>query len=192
MTKQEAINKAEKECEHLYNRYELMLEFYPEETHESLHNNFIDDLNTVLNNVLIALGVSYYVDKENWHNILDKERQGIARDKLSNINRVIRTEVQEAYNTHLNELWEKDDRIVGRRISLSKSGKNHCEICKNMVGVYPLSFVWTKFHINCLCEQKPVYGTKIPKFPNRAKKFVELNRHRFEKWSSKPDWLEYF
>lgn len=185
----EEIKQAEQEAERLFRRYELMAVFLPYLLKKKLQHALIKDLNAIVNR---------YTEKKvflyTWENVFKKERQGIAEDKLSNIKRVIRTTLHRRHNEQLNQEWAQNPRIIGRRIQLSKTGKNHCEICKNMVGVYPISFEWTGFHPNCQCFQTPVYGTpgKTIKYPNRSKKFVELNKHRFKNWKTQPDWLEYF
>lgn len=185
----EEIKQVEQEAERLFRRYELMAVFLPYLLKKQLQHQLIKDLNAIINRYTETKVFLY-----TWENVFKKERQGIAGDKLSNIKRVIRTTLHTRYNEQLNKEWAQNPRIIGRRIQLSKTGKNHCEICKNMVGVYPLSFEWTSFHPNCLCTQTPVYGTpgKIIKFPNRAVKFVGLNRSRFNGWETAPSWLEYF
>lgn len=189
MTKTELIQNAEREIEAEYNRYILRLGYFPKLLKDKLQHDLIKRLNEIL---------SKYAGKRiflyTWKNVFKRERQGIAEDKLSNIKRVVRTEIQIMYNKNLNEEWAKDPTIIGRRIRLSRTGKNHCEICKNMAGVYPLSFEWVGYHPNCACEQFPVYGKPgqtIP-MPKRAIRFVELNRSRFDNWKTQPYWLEYF
>lgn len=189
MTKNEAIQRAEREIEIEYNKYRLSLGFFPKLLKDKLQHDLIKRLNEILSKYA-GRRVFLYT----WKNVFKRERQGIAEDKLSNIKRVVRTEIQIMYNKNLNEEWAKDPTIIGRRIRLSRTGKNHCEICKNMAGVYPLSFEWSIWHPNCQCEQFPVYGKpgQVIKMPKRAIRFVELNRSRFDNWKTQPYWLEYF
>lgn len=189
----ELINQAETEAEAEWNRFLLLAVFYPALAHRRLEEDLITNLNNIVNKYIRKFGGDE-MDRDTWRNIFDEERQGIARDKLSNIFRVIRTEIQEKYNAKLFRDWENNPNIIGKRIRLSRIGKNHCEICKNMVGAYPLSFKWVSFHVNCLCEVFPIYGKPgtIVKMPNRAIKFVDLNRSRFDGWKTKPDWLDNF
>lgn len=185
----EEIKQVEQEAERLFRRYELMAVFLPYLLKKQLQHQLIKDLNAIINRYTETKVFLY-----TWENVFKKERQGIAEDKLSNIKRVIRTTLHTRYNEQLNKEWAQNPRIIGRRIQLSKTGKNHCEICKNMVGVYPISFEWVSFHPNCQCFQTPVYGTpgRVIKYPNRAIKFVGLNRSRFNGWKTAPSWLEYF
>lgn len=189
MNVNEEIKQAEKEAERIFIRYEILVVGLPYLLKRKLQNDVIKELNAVINRYTDSRVFQY-----EWKNVFKRERQGIAEDKLSNIKRVLRTEIHKRYNEQLNKEWAQNPRIIGRRIRLSRIGKNHCEICKNMVGVYPLSFEWVSFHPNCQCEQFPVYGKPgtTVKYPNRAKKFVELNRHRFAGWKTAPSWLKYF
>lgn len=185
----EEIKQAEQEAERLFRRYELMAVFLPYLLKKQLQHKLVKDLNAIVNR---------YTEKKvflyTWENVFKKERKGIAEDKLSNIKRVITTELYTRYNMHLNELWKQDNTIIGRRIELSKTSFNHCNICKNMAGVYPISFEWRLWHPRCRCTQKPIYGKPgtIVKYPNRSLKFVELNRSRFKNWKTQPYWLKYF
>jgi len=185
----EEIRQVEQEAERLFRRYELMAVSLPYLLKKRLQHDLIKDLNSIVNR---------YTEKKvflyTWENVFKRERQGIAEDKLSNIKRVIRTTIHQRYNEQLNKEWAKDPTIIGRRIQLSKTGKNHCEICKNMAGVYPISFEWTSFHPRCQCFQTPVYGKpgQTIQFPKRAIRFVELNKSRFDNWKTAPSWLEYF
>lgn len=185
----EEIKQVEQEAERLFRRYELMAVSLPYLLKKRLQHQLIKDLNTILSNYA---GRRVYL--YTWENVFKRKRVGISEDKLSNIKRVIRTEMQIMYNKRLNEEWAKDPNIIGRRIRLSRTGKNHCEICKNMAGVYPLSFEWSIWHPNCQCEQFPVYGKpgQVIKMPKRAIRFVKLNKSRFDNWKTQPYWLEYF
>lgn len=147
----EEIKQVEQEAERLFRRYELMAVSLPYLLKKKLQHQLIKDLSAIINR---------YTEKKvflyTWKNVFKRERQGIAEDKLSNIKRVIRTTLHRRHNEQLNKEWAQNPRIIGRRIQLSKTGKNHCEICKNMVGVYPISFEWTSFHPNCYSEDTSV------------------------------------
>lgn len=198
MTLEKLKEQTEKKAKELYLVYLLWLEFMSEDLAQY---RLITELNKLTNLAIkkaVKLSgtplIDLKIERDMWHNVFAEERQGIAKDKFSNIKRVVRNELQEGYNHNLNQIWKLNPNIIGRRIRLSRTGKNHCEICKNMVGAYPIWFEWTKFHINCQCEQFPIYG-KVGveiKLPNRAVKFVAKNKHRFDNWKDKPYWLEYF
>lgn len=187
---QELTDKVENEAEILFSAYILWLEFMEK---KQAQYKLVTELNIIMNDALQSFG-GKRIFRYNWDNVFKRERQGIAEDKLSNIKRVVTTELYTRYNMHLNELWKQDNTIIGRRIELSKTSFNHCNICKNMVGVYPISFEWRLWHPRCRCTQKPIYGKPgtIVKYPNRAIKFVELNRSRFKNWKTQPYWLNYF
>lgn len=181
-------NEIEEKATILYNTYLLWLEFMDK---KQAQHKLIGELNIIMNDALESFG-GKRIFRYNWDNVFKKTRIGIAEDKLSNIKRVITTELHKRYNMHLNELWKQDKTIIGRRIQLSKTSFNHCNICKNLAGVYPISFEWTLWHPNCRCFQVPVYGKegREVKIPNRAKKFIKVNESTFKNWKNEPYWLK--
>lgn len=83
--------------------------------------------------------------------------KGMYKSAYKNAMRVARTETNMAYRKADNVRWQQMDFVVGQRISLSK--KHPCEdICDDLVGEYPKSFVFTGWHPQCFCYVTPILG----------------------------------
>ena len=79
------------------------------------------------------------------------------KSAYKNAMRVARTETNMAYRKADNVRWQQMDFVVGQRISLSK--KHPCEdICDDLAGEYPKSFVFTGWHPQCFCYVTPILG----------------------------------
>ena len=73
--------------------------------------------------------------------------------------RLARSEINMAYRTAENKRWEQMDFVVGYEIKLS--GSHHVDdICDQLKGKYPKSFVWTGWHPNDLCYKIPILKTE--------------------------------
>ena len=95
-----------------------------------------------------------------------KPGQGVYRSAKKNAMRLARTEIAAAYRRAAWESFQDDPRIIGIRISLSN---NHTlinprtgvpepffDICDELVGDYPKSFLWTGWHPQCRCVMTPI------------------------------------
>ena len=73
--------------------------------------------------------------------------------------RLARSEINMAYRTAENKRWEQMDFVVGYEIKLS--GSHHVDdICDQLKGKYPKTFVWTGWHPNDLCYKIPILKTE--------------------------------
>ena len=83
--------------------------------------------------------------------------KGMYKSAYKNAMRVARTETNMAYRKADNVRWQQMDFVTGQRISLSK--KHPCEdICDDLAGDYPKSFVFTGWHPQCFCYVTPILG----------------------------------
>jgi hypothetical protein len=95
-----------------------------------------------------------------------KPGQGVYRSAKKNAMRLARTEIAAAYRRAAWEQFQDDPRITGIRISLSN---NHTcvnprtgqpepfyDICDELAGDYPKSFLWTGWHPQCRCVMNPI------------------------------------
>ena len=83
--------------------------------------------------------------------------KGMYKSAYKNAMRVARTETNMAYRKADNVRWQQMDFVTGQRISLSK--KHPCEdICDDLAGEYPKSFVFTGWHPQCFCYVTPILG----------------------------------
>lgn len=146
--------------------------------------------------------------------------QGVYKSPVKNAQRLTRTETNMAYRDADGAAWEKNPIILGYKIQLSKSGKPkiRCEVCKAMVGVYPVDYKWNGNHPNCLCFKTPVFMDRenmdkyvsliasgqdsasavealrvnaglIKDMPYGFVKYVKDNYENIKRWKSTPYWI---
>ena len=115
--------------------------------------------------------------------------QGIYRSAYKNAMRLARTEVTAAYRRAEWETYQNNPLITGFRIELSN---NHTtlvkgvpvpfhDICDDMVGTYPKTFLWTGWHPQCRCRMIPVLISES-EFKSRMK---ALAAGKIKEWKPK-------
>ncbi|MDR1348324.1 MAG: hypothetical protein LBJ63_07885 [Prevotellaceae bacterium] len=149
-----------------------------------------------------------------------KPGQGVYRSAYKNVMRLARTEIAAAYRRAAWEKYQNDPRIIGIRISLSnnhtcinpQTGKPEpfFDICDELQGDYPKSFLWTGWHPQCRCIMNPIVisGDEATKFidakvkgekyepkqitepPRALNEWIERNRERAKGWDSMPYWIK--
>lgn len=73
--------------------------------------------------------------------------------------RLARSEINMAYRQAENLRWQQMDFVVGYEIKLS--GSHHInDICDQLKGKYPKTFVWTGWHPNDMCYKIPILKTE--------------------------------
>lgn len=90
--------------------------------------------------------------------------QGVYRSAFMNARRLAVTEMNAAYRRAEWESYQNNPLIVGYRIELSNNhtvminGKKKPlkDICDDMVGAYPKTFLWTGWHPYCRCRMVPI------------------------------------
>lgn len=148
--------------------------------------------------------------------------KGKYRSSYKNAMRLARTEINMAYRTAEQLRWEKLDFVVGYEIRLSNNhtlnGESFVDICDQLAGRYPKSFIWKGWHPQCRCHAVPVLmdqeefntdelnelkaalkGTEYKKFaskntvtdvPDAFKTWVADNVERSQNWKSQPYWIK--
>ena len=101
--------------------------------------------------------------------------RGVYRSSYQNSLRLARNEVNIAYRTADNIRREKLPFVVGVEVHLSNRHPSY-DICDEMVGKYPKGFVFTGFHVNCLC-----YSTNVLLSKNDFKKYQRGDLNPTEK-----------
>jgi hypothetical protein len=137
--------------------------------------------------------------------------------------RLARTEIAAAYRRAAWESFQDDPRITGIRILLSnnhtcinpRTGKPEPfhDICDELAGDYPKSFLWTGWHPQCRCVMLPIVisGDEATKFidakvngekytpkqiksvPSQLQKWMEKNRGRIDAANNRgtlPYWIK--
>jgi len=150
-----------------------------------------------------------------------KPGRGVYRSAYKNAMRLARTEVTAAYRRAEWETYQNNPLITGFRIELSN---NHTtlvkgvpvpfhDICDDMVGIYPKTFLWTGWHPQCRCRMIPVFISKAdfkdrmkalaagklkdwkPKstttdMPENFKKWIQDNSDRIAAARALPYWMQ--
>jgi hypothetical protein len=114
-----------------------------------------------------------YVDKEmnDYH-----PGRGVYRSAYKNALRLARTEINAAYRRAEWEGYQKNPLIKGYKIMLSnnhttlKNGKPvpFTDICDELQGEYPKSFLWEGWHPQCRCRMVPIM-ISVEEFGERVK-----------------------
>ena len=85
--------------------------------------------------------------------------QGVYRSSYKNAMRLTRTEINMAYRQADSDRWKEIPFVVGIEIKLSNAHVIY-DMCDDLVGFYPKSFVFRGFHPHCRCITVPVLATK--------------------------------
>lgn len=118
--------------------------------------------------------------------------------------RLARSEINMAYRQAENQRWQQMDFVVGYEIKLS--GSHHVDdICDQLKGKYPKTFIWTGWHPNDMCYKIPILKTEeefwawdgrgeaptdsvneVKDVPEGFKQWIDNNIHRAKSWESTP------
>lgn len=100
-----------------------------------------------------------------------------------------------AYRLAEQSRWQRMDFIIGYEVRVSYA-RHKPDICDDLAGRYPLTFVWTGWHPNCLCTCIPIFksvvefATEVPEeqcqdyvasVPDNFTEWVQDNTQRIEK-----------
>ena len=86
--------------------------------------------------------------------------QGVYRSSYKNAMRVARTTVNSAYRTADQFRWQNATYVVGVRIHTSNNSNKVCPRCRELAGDYPKEFIWTSWHVQCMCFRTTILKTK--------------------------------
>ncbi len=134
-----------------------------------------------------------------------KPGYGVYRSSFKNAMRVARSETNMAYRTADHERWKTQDFVLGFEVKLSHQ-HGITDICDELKGQYPKSFLFTSWHPQCYCFVIPLRMDKgdfikklngekvevntIGELPENFNKFMEKNGSMLESMKNKPYWLE--
>ncbi|MEN0095904.1 MAG: hypothetical protein AAGB30_11015 [Pedobacter sp.] len=137
--------------------------------------------------------------------------QGIYRSSYKNAVRLTRNVVNDAYRESDMVRYRSIPFILGYEIKLADNHPRY-DICDQLKGVYPKTFSWRKWHVNCICfcvsklpsmeeyekyEDAILNGTSDGfKFKDSVtennpaiRKYLQENREMLNRLSRKPDWI---
>lgn len=134
---------------------------------------------------------------------------GTYNSAYKNAMRVARSNTNQAYLLADNIRWRGLDMVIGFEISLSAQHPDYpyVEICEEMVGIYPKTFIWVGWHPHDLCHcvpvmmpnadfkaylkgDQPLKAEQITEFPEGFKQHVKDNFERYSNYKSTPFWIE--
>jgi hypothetical protein len=149
-----------------------------------------------------------------------KPGTGVYRSAYKNAMRLARTEIAAAYRRAEWEKFQTDPQVIGIRIALSnnhtcinpRTGKPEpfYDICDELAGDYPKSFLWTGWHPQCRCIIIPIligaedfrkmlaaeikgetYTPKqITEPPKALGEWITRNQERAKGWGDMPYWIK--
>jgi hypothetical protein len=141
--------------------------------------------------------------------------QGVYRSSRANIERLTRTEINQAYRTADNDRWNNMPFVLGQEVHTSGAHPRY-DICDEMKGDYPSEFIFIGWHPQCICfavpklmsdtqfiqyqklvltgEDTPANIRKIAApimtIPDSAGKWMNDNKERVAGWKQPPLWWQ--
>jgi hypothetical protein len=111
---------------------------------------------------------------------LAKVGPGVYRSARQNALRLTITETNMAYNYSNCKRWESEPFVLGIRIRLSA---NHPEedICDELAGDYPKTFMWRGWHPRCMCSVSPIL---MDRKSDEWKKLRKMPKEEYEAYQS--------
>lgn len=86
--------------------------------------------------------------------------RGVYRSSARNAQRLARTEINMAYRTAEQKRWEQFDFVVGYEVKTTQNGKHVTDMCDDLAGKYPKTFVFKGWHPMCMCYCIPILKTE--------------------------------
>ncbi|MEA1849178.1 hypothetical protein U9K52_09665 [Chryseobacterium sp. MHB01] len=138
-----------------------------------------------------------------------KPGQGVYRSSMANAVRLTKEENNQAYREADQMRIMQNNDIVGYQIQLSNAHKI-VDICDDLKGFYPKTFVWKGWHIGCMCQRFTVRKTDkeiideinkginlppessqnyIADVPEQFKNYMDQNKEKMEAWKSQPSFM---
>lgn len=84
--------------------------------------------------------------------------RGVYRSSHANAMRLARSEINMSYRLAEQYRWQQMGFIVGYEVGVSYA-RHKPDMCDDLAGRYPLTFLWTGWHPNCLCTCIPLFKT---------------------------------
>lgn len=120
---------------------------------------------------------------------------GVYRSAYKNARRLAVTEMNAAYRRAQWESYQRNPLVTGYEIRLSA---NHTttikgkivpltDICDQLAGRYPKTFLWTGWHPHCRCDMLPILITEADfRARIKARKNGKLDSWKPQDWQSRP------
>lgn len=132
--------------------------------------------------------------------------QGTYTSAYKNAMRLARTNTNTAYLLADNLRWAQEPMVIGIHIEISAQHKIY-DICDECQGDYPKFFVWTGWHVLCLCHQTPILmprddfkdylkgdqplkAEQITEIPENFQKYMRSNFNRYSGYKNLPFFMQ--
>lgn len=86
-------------------------------------------------------------------------KKGQYKNPYDAFKRVARNETNFAYRNADQARIDNLDFVVGKEVHLSNAHKSY-DVCDNLAGKYPKTFIFNAWHLNCLCYVTTILATK--------------------------------
>jgi hypothetical protein len=137
----------------------------------------------------------------------DHPNKELLKSAYENVVKIIASLNNQSYLLADHNRWLNMDMIIGIRISTSGVHETK-DICDELAGVYPKTFILLGWHLCCHCHVTPVMGSEtnfmaylrgaekldnaqITEMPENFINYVERNRDQIAKMKIQPDWVKY-
>jgi hypothetical protein len=117
--------------------------------------------------------------------------KGVYRSAYKNALRLAREEINRAYRESEWERWQQNPAVIGYKIVTSNRVATVCPLCKELAGVYPKSFKFVGWHIQCLCHCEPILCSDsefdrilrdknyVPEQPDMPQQYIEYENNGY-------------
>lgn len=149
---------------------------------------------------------------QKYYSDLGAPGQGVYRSPYKNFMRITRDTINDSYRQSDMVRYQTLPFVLGYDVNLSNRHPQ-TDICDDLKGSYPKTFVWRKWHIQCLCncaaklaspeeyaryEQAILNGTEsnfkfknqLTELPSQLNLYVIRNQGKMDNWKVKPEWVK--
>lgn len=127
---------------------------------------------------------------------LERVGTGVYRSARMNGYRLMRTEINMSYHKANASRWAKEPFVYGIRVWKSPEHPKE-DICDELEGYYPKDFVFSGWHVQCLCASAPLtlWGDEKRDFYRRLMKGEDMSnfhsKHEITEANMNPNWKHY-
>jgi len=135
--------------------------------------------------------------------------QGVYRSSIANAFRLARNEINIGYHKRDFDNRQKLPFVIGIEVFLSGQHSIRMpsgDMCDHLKGKYPKDFVFTGWHVQCLCGSTSILANKtqlraffrdektnfnyVDNIPKNAQNWIDTNAERINKAKSKPYFIQ--
>lgn len=131
---------------------------------------------------------------------------GVYRSSYKNALRLTKNETNVAYRLSDYHRRQQLDFVIGVEVHLSPAHPVH-DLCDSLNGRYPKGFVFTGWHVGCICYSTSILLNKkdsltymktgkvakskyVNKIPKKAENWIEQNAEKIQNYKNRPTWVK--